>query len=648
MALTVINAAQKIRQFLVYDLEWVPGSMRLRICGVYDKGRGYRAYSSIEQFLREEVTDKNRGKWFYAHAGGMADLTFIVEKILEFANRAGFNYSMEASFSGSSAIIVKLCKGKNVWHFVDSYWLLRDKLENIGKWIGYSKGHNVAGWEDMTREERKRWYAEADTSDLLVYNHQDCYILWHAIDQFQKTILEMGGQLQMTLASTAMFLFRRRFLTHDIEIPPHVNEAARQAYYSSRVEVFQSHCEEGYYYDINSSFPYAMTFPCPGQYLGSQRTLPRRPDVIYIADVEVKVPDSYLPPLPYRVNGRVFFPVGSWRTWMTQIDLELLLENGGELLKVHEAMGFEPFHDLKAYAEKFYELRKKSTNDFEKITGKLLMNSLYGKFGESAEKQQMHLNPTATKEWELREKEASGQAEMIFPGAWLEDNIVEVPHMHVPIGAHITSLARRTLFNFLKGCEEVYYSDTDSVVTTTKLPTSKDLGGLKLEYIIVPPDEEELRMEQAIYEDTLEHGAEFYSPKLYRMHALDPETGKRKLVYRAKGFSLDNVDNNNPRAIAVDRWFKGDERERALRAVNFAKIIRHEPVHFERMMRIKEMIRTDNVKPQEAMITKSIRHKVVPWDPLPKKSDISITKRFMYPDGNSRPWFTDELHDILG
>jgi hypothetical protein len=238
--------------------------MQLRLCGVHD-GKRYTAYRTIEHFLNDNLTSKNRGKWFYAHFGGMADLSFVLAKIVEHARKKPhFSYSVEASFSGSSAIIVHIRQGKNSWHFIDSFWLLRDKLANIGKSIGMAKGLSVPGWDDMTQAEKEDWYANAPFGDLLVYNEQDCWILWNAIHQFQETLLSMGGQLQMTLASCAMHLFRRRFLSRDIHIPAHVNEAARKAYFSSRVEVFQSSCDNAFYYDINSSFPYAMTFPCPG------------------------------------------------------------------------------------------------------------------------------------------------------------------------------------------------------------------------------------------------------------------------------------------------------------------------------------------------------------------------------------------------
>src|SRR5271154_4575395 len=99
------------RKYLVYDLEWVPGKfsksghMPVRMAGVYD-GETYRWYTSVESFLNGELTSANRGKWFYAHAGGLADFQFLLHDLLQ---RNG--YQIEAAFSGSSAIIVHVRKG---------------------------------------------------------------------------------------------------------------------------------------------------------------------------------------------------------------------------------------------------------------------------------------------------------------------------------------------------------------------------------------------------------------------------------------------------------------------------------------------------------------------------------------------------------
>src|SRR5207245_174765 len=124
----------------------------------------------------------------------------------------------------SSAIIVHVSRGKNAWHFVDSYWLMRDSLANIGKWIGLEKGE---------KEDKKIFYAPI--SELKIYNERDCIILYQAVQQFEIALLDLGGELKMTQASCALNLFRRAFLRSEIVTHRRVNEICRQAYFASRV-----------------------------------------------------------------------------------------------------------------------------------------------------------------------------------------------------------------------------------------------------------------------------------------------------------------------------------------------------------------------------------------------------------------------------
>ena len=124
----------------------------------------------------------------------------------------------------------------------------------------------------------------------------------------------------------------------------------------------------------------------------------------------------------------LFFPCGQWRSWLTSIDIELLQRMNCQILKVHEVLEFEPFYDLKNYANTLYNLRKKAESPFEKTAFKLLLNSLYGKFAEGEEKRSMIVNPETIE----RDK-----WEMLFPGAWIRETLVPIPHRHVPVSAHI-------------------------------------------------------------------------------------------------------------------------------------------------------------------------------------------------------------------
>lgn len=545
--MTTITTPRVRREFLVYDLEWIPHDMTLRMCGVYD-GETYRCYDSMAQFIKSELTHRNRGKWFYAHAGGLADFQFVIHAL------QSLGFSVQGSTSGSSAIIchvtrlvprygkdgtVTMTKGKDTWHFVDSYWLLRDSLRNIGKWVGIAKGN---------ADESIEFYSTAPWSVLRDYNEQDCLILWRGIDYFQKVLWELGGQLRMTQASCAMDLYRRRFLGCDLDTNMVVNELARQAYFASRVEVLTTWCDDAYYYDINSSFPYAMTHQMPGELRARHRGIPDW-DGPYIADVEVEVPDDYLPPLPVRMGGRLFFPTGRWRGWYSNIDLELLESVGGKVTKAHESRTFHPNSDLREYSLTLYNLRKNSEG-FPRLAYKYLLNSLYGKFAESDQKSEIIVNPVEVKDgWR-----------MMVPGVFIHEKTVPVPHMHVPIAVHVTAIARRTLFRLMGQSSELHYCDTDGFSTTQLYQDGNELGDIKLEKHI--------------------RKGRFVQAKVYHLDGTDTE-GKPVQLVKAKGFSRMTLEK-------------------------FEKLINFEDIEYTRMARIKENARRGDFTPREYVITKHI------------------------------------------
>ena len=370
-----IHDKPKQRLFSTYDLEWTPSHspekaraiglepLQVRLVGCYD-GERYRAYRDIGDFLRAALTRKNHNRWFFAHAGGLYDVQFILEWLIKHAPTA---FRISAALSASSAIIVKIEKGRQCWYFVDSFWLLRTSLRKIGAWIGMAKG-GAEGKTDIF------W---APLSELITYNEQDCKILWHAIAQLESIVLSLGGQLEKTAASTAMSLFRRAYLKREIVTTPEVNEIARSAYIASRVEPFERVAENAWSWDINSSFPYAMTFPAPGNMVLEDKRLPD--SGLYVADVEVYQPPANIPVLPVRggKDGRVYFPTGRWRGWYSDTDCRFLEEAGGRIEHVHRVMHFEPFDDFSRYATDLYEKRKESNDDgFKQIT-KILLNSLY-------------------------------------------------------------------------------------------------------------------------------------------------------------------------------------------------------------------------------------------------------------------------------
>lgn len=584
--LSPINRPQEKRDFLVYDLEWKKGRIVERggrktqpsivtLVGVWDRGQ-YRCYRTVAAFLEAELSRGNNARWFYAHAGGLADMLFILEELFKHPE-----FTLEASFSGSSAIVVRVKRGKRRWTFVDSYWLLRDKLANIARSIGREKGEVD--------------FQNASEATLREYNADDCSILYQAIEAFEERLLGLGGELQMTLASTAMNLFRRKYLTCSISTDHQTNMLARQSYTASRVEVFSRECTNGRYYDVNSSFPYAMTFEAPGQYRRRRRDLPSHD--LTLADVSIEVPEMNLPPLPWRHKARVYFPTGKWRAWMTGVDLRLLQTVGGRILKLHECLEFYPFTDLGGFATQLYEQRVQSKDAMSKLVFKLLLNSLYGKFGEKREKTSMIVHPDSP----LNGPGVSKLKDGIF----LVERDVDVQHEHVPVSAHITAIAREVLYNYMAEAEPVHYCDTDGFATTGKeMATGKKLGELKHELDIVQ--------------------GHFYQPKVYSIEHAPDENG-RTLRSRAKGFTL-APDYDKVLAKPVE------EREKFVEQHSYsqlADLTNGHSLEMVRFFRIKELLRTGEFLPGDVYVDKRLQG--------------LAPKRCFDESGSSRPWSVTEI-----
>lgn len=611
--ITPYTTTQGPKRFLAYDLEWLPptfpgqgsysNGIQVRCAGVYD-GNRYRAYhgpGAMQRFLDGELTHRTRGCVYFAHAGGLADVQFVLESIVRRGPDTPFEVS--ASLAGSSAIIVKVKRGNNVWTFCDSFWLFRTSLRKIGESMGLYKGggedFRCPGVDDRKiRIPRIRDGKRVGTKDvlscghepgtcmfyapmplLLEYNQRDCEILWKAIARFENEVLELGGELKHTIASTALRLFRARFLKSTIHTVKSINEDAREAYTASRVEVFAPRSNgPGFSWDINSSFPHSMLAPAPGNLTRVNRTLPDSGG-LYVAQATVNVPHgTSVPPLPYRHDGRVYFPTGTWGGWFTSVDLDYLQEKGGTVLGVSKVYHFEPFTDLADYVSVIYELRRVENDPFRKLVYKYLLNSLYGKFAERSEKERILIRPQCT-----------AGLRTIAPGIFAETQDIPVSHTHVPIAAHITALSRRLLGRYIDQARElgrVFYCDTDSVFTDAVMPTSDALGGLKKE---------------KEYTDAV-----FVAPKLYRCDE----------SVRAKGFpSLKRAEFDR---MVDEVWTDTPFDDRTPKSVR-------------RMMRIKELWGRGYISPRELDLDK----RLALYD-RPKRCPVG---------DSSRPWTVREIQE---
>ena len=325
------------------------------------------------------------------------------------------------------------------------------------------------------------------------YCARDSEIVYRAIMTMQELTLNLGGELHATIAGIAMDVYRRKFLKWPWPaIGPETNRTARQAYYGGRTENFAyGRMYNAQMYDVTSLYPYVQSklrFPHP-RYLTVDVT-PRPAGEWWnwegVANVTVKIPDTFIPPLPYRHEDRLFFPTGIVESTWTIWELREALLRGVQLQEVHWVIGskttFNPFVD---YVDQLFGLRNAYLDEHSPKANlvKLILNSLYGRFGIDTDQGLMRMMPILSDTdleplhgWVTREiggyLVAVGQIDtMRYP-----------PYANAFFAAQIASAARIQLLDALElQGERSAYCDTDSIITSGTMETSDQLGGWREE-----------------------------------------------------------------------------------------------------------------------------------------------------------------------
>lgn len=366
-----------------------------------------------------------------------------------------------------AASIIDFRKEKRSIRVVDNLNWFKVSLEKLGEEIGISK---------LTMP-----HVNATNKEWFVYCERDVQVLVAAWEKWIGFVREADlGCFAATLAGQSFNAFRHRFMPHAIYIHTRerVLENERQAYHGGRVECF--HLGEAprgryYYLDINSMYPAVMlTGEYPTRYVKSvvspSLSLVRQAGDRYCLLGEASL-DTASPLYAKVANNRLLFPVGRFSTWLTSREIAEA-DRRGHLLSVKQIHLYEKHNIFKEYVEFFYQARRRykaEGQDTFAYMSKLLLNSLYGKFGQKNE------------EWEKvgEDEDAPDGVERIYDiqaHEWSRYRTInglieqatgysEGYNSFPAIAAHITADARLELWRIIEaaGVGNVYYCDTDSV-----------------------------------------------------------------------------------------------------------------------------------------------------------------------------------------
>lgn len=592
--------------FLTLDIESKDGSSRTKagftrpfLVGVYDgesyhefrdlhptKGRWQTRYfwedGCVAQALRHVLSDAYSGYRIYAHNAGRFDYLFFLSWLMEEGERLGYRFSIIPVSSSIQLLDVwKLGpdgRKAQTWRFLDSIRLIPTSLQKAGKAFGL--GGKVE--HDLNRHENDPLWS--------VYLKQDCVLLYNVVSRFHDYIENvLGGEVGITAPSTAMKLYRRKYLKSSIPRTPDSHEFIREGYVGGRVECFYATGENLRYYDINSSYPRAMLDPMPageGVYWQGKPAPFLADSCIGFVRANVDIPeDIAIPPLPTHDpdNGKLIFPVGRLSGVWEWGELQQAMSMGVRVEEWRDSWWYEQRTLFNDYVTDLYKYRDKSLPGFDPGLAeicKIMLNSLYGKFGMKTQRKMIYRFDDPN----LPDDAVPANNDPDCP-VWYAEKTVDAAYIMPQISARVTALARvRLLRAMLSAIElggKVYYCDTDSVLTDVRLPTGSKLGELKDEY---PEQSGNIR-------------GRFLGPKLYVLTSQDWEK------VTAKGFETRTVET-------------------------IEKLLAGETIVQWRLEKVGTLARNNFMRGPRMV-------------PVPRSLRQCKGKREALPDGSSKPWRLD-------
>ena len=393
---------------------------------------------------------------------------------------------------------------KMLFCFRDSLNLLPGKLSALAKNLCPSLGPKGSiPYEEVTLSN-----LASMKKSLLDYMKQDILLLGGVMQKAQEIywkLYKVDIESKITISSLALSIFRMKY--YDVSNwPIHIpnkNEDSfiRRAYYGGHTDTYKPYGEDLYYYDVNSLYPFVMKeMPMPGGVPVWHGNLDGMDldSMFGFIEAYVVCPKTIKRPfLPYRdKNNTLIFPTGEFVGVYYSEELKYARGLG---YTVHPISGYlfermeSPF---KNFVSTLFESRleaRKSGNEAMAYVYKILMNSLYGRFG---------INPKSTITEvcdEDRYKHLIRHSELIFGDMLSENYYIVAYHSNtetasdywnppknsaVQLAAAITASARIYMHPYISR-EDCYYTDTDSVVLGLPLPkevvSSSVLGKFKLE-----------------------------------------------------------------------------------------------------------------------------------------------------------------------
>lgn len=440
--------------------------------------------------LREFITwhtRKDKSLYIYAH-----NLRYDLQLSGLYTGLVSEGWECKLFVVESPPTFIKLHRGRSSITLVDTFNYWQFSLKLMGEQLGLDK-------LDMPPD-------NASLEQWSSYCQRDVEVLTGYLLRFMHFLKDndLAG-LGLTLASQAFRSYRHRFMSTEIVLHNRLEVLSleRDGYYGGRCEAFyigQAPTQPYYKLDVNSMYPYIMRGDSyPTELVGYSEAVPLKllelnlSRYYCLADVDLSAAN---PAYAYTNGSKLLFPVGDFRGILHHVDLQRALSSG-EIKRVNRLAIYQQGDVFSSYVDYFYQLKLTAEREGDKITrhqSKILLNSLYGKFG-----QRQVVSKILPYTQGLRYERLTGYSDTLHQNVEVNylGTSIEIryksgeSYYSCPvIAGAVTANARAYLWELISqaGLNYVYYVDTDSLIVNQagfdRLSSRCDperLGYLKLE-----------------------------------------------------------------------------------------------------------------------------------------------------------------------
>nr|YP_010697864.1 DNA polymerase [Phellinidium ferrugineofuscum]WCF76825.1 DNA polymerase [Phellinidium ferrugineofuscum] len=556
----------------------------------------------LEAVFGSLLTRTNKDKIVYIHNGSRFDLIFLLKTLsdtegvkvnpvikdgsfinIEVKYGPDYQYTLNIrdSFLLLPSSLDKLAKQFNVELFKGIFpysFVNRGNLDYKGDIPSYDYFDTKKVSLDQYNAYCNREYYTYNNWDLrretILYCELDCETLYKVIEGFAQQIFnefKVNISKTPTLPSLAFRIFRTHYLPKNRSIPVlsgQIFDDISEAYYGGHVDMYIPKNEDGtllYHYDVNSLYPSVMAkrkYPTKliGYFDGDIYKMDDYSKLVCNTEAFLKVrvtaPYKDEPIIPYKNDNTTIYGEGEWVGWYYTEELRNALKYGYEF-EVLSGYLFEADDIFSGYVNKMYEMKANSPKDSPNyMISKLLMNSLYGRFGMSQSNVAHELVNNSDISKVVDSKGLSNVVEVLELGdsslISYYERFQRTPKINIAIASAVTANARVHMSQFSNNSEyKLYYSDTvppgPSIFIDKPLADSlvsdKQLGLMKLEHVL-----------------TKYVGI---GPKVYG--GIDTEGNEFTKVKGFKGcVSLDQLerllDSNGSIELNQEKWFRSVEQ----------------------------------------------------------------------------------------